>query len=270
MYINGHLNSSISAVDRGFSLGDGFFTTIHIQNDLPLFWQYHQQRLLTTAHRLGFSVPDTDDLYHQLIRLAQQTDSQSLCGKIVISRGAGGRGYSPAGCNQPTTVVSIHPYPLQYHDWQKSGIAIGIAEQRLGIQPILAGLKTLNRLEQVMLKAELDRRNLLEAVVLNVSENVVECVTANLFWRKNGVIYTPDLQRSGVCGVMRAAIMECCLNHRLPVKQLDASLSELLRADEVWISNALMGVVPVTAIDQQQYHQTETARWLQNEFEQIV
>lgn len=270
MFVNGQPTTFISASDRGLVLGDGFFTTIHLKNGMPLFWDYHQTRLVQHAKKLGFPEPDTSSLKQQLVSLIPDGETGSICGKIIITRGAGGRGYSPSGCLKPTSIVSLHPYPSQYVEWQKAGIDIGICDLRLGIQPMLAGLKTLNRLEQVLLKEELEQKNLAEALVLNATEHVVECVTANLFWRKNKQIFTPILDHSGVCGTMRMAILERLRSEKIQVHQVKADLSDVLSADELWISNALMGVVPVRAVNQQQFKESKSARWLQNEFEKTI
>ena len=117
-------------------------------------WTLHAQRLIDGCIRFHFPPPDINNLYQQLLSLISESGLHHACGKIVISRGTGGRGYSISGCDQPTTVVSIHPYPQYYEQWQSQGIVIGIAEQRIGFSPILAGMKSLNRLEQVFLKAD--------------------------------------------------------------------------------------------------------------------
>ena len=154
--------------------------------------------------RLKLPLPDFDLLYEQCCQLA--TDYDEACGKIIITRGTGAR--LPAlGCDTPTIIVSAHSYPIHYHDWQLSGIQLEVAEQRLGCQPMLAGLKTLNRFGTGVVENELDERGIPEAIVLDWQDHVVEAVTANLFWRKGEQIFTPDLKLAGVCGVMRAFVI---------------------------------------------------------------
>jgi 4-amino-4-deoxychorismate lyase len=177
LLVNGSSATTVSAQDRGLTLGDGLFTTLYLKHHQPTLWSYHVARLREGCARLRLPLPDFDLLYEQCCQLA--TDYDEACGKIIITRGTGGRGYSPQGCNTPTIMVSAHPYPIHYHDWQLSGIQLEIAEQRLGCQPMLAGLKTLNRLEQVLLKNELDERGIPEAIVLDWQDHVVEAVTAN-------------------------------------------------------------------------------------------
>ena len=262
LLVNGSSVTKVSAQDRGLTLGDGMFTTLHLKNHQPQLWKFHIQRLREGCARLKLPLPDLDSLYEQCCQLAAGDDE--ACGKIIITRGSGGRGYSPQGCQSPTIIVSSHPYPVHYHVWQQQGICLGVAEQRLGWQPMLAGLKTLNRLEQVLLKDELDSRGIAEAVVLDWQGNVVEAVTANLFWRKNNRFFTPDFQQSGVCGVMRAFVIQQLADWQYVVESVSSELDILLDADEVWMTNALMGIVPVTGIKDVKYEDHRFAKRLQN------
>ena len=262
--VNGFSDATVSALDRGLTLGDGLFTTLHLKKQTPVLWSYHTQRIANGCEKLKLPLPDFDSLYEQCCELAAAVADDNVCGKIIVTRGCGGRGYSPLGCDQSTTIVSAHAYPAHYHDWQSTGVALGVADQRLGWQPMLAGLKTLNRLEQVLLKEELDTRGLAEAVVLDWQGNVVEVVTANLFWRKGEQIFTPDLQRAGVCGVMRAFAMQQLSNWQMAAQLVTSGLNSLLNADEVWITNALMGIVPVTGINDVKYEDHRIVRRLQS------
>lgn len=134
-----------------------------------------------------------DTLATEVARLAAgQTQAVA---KIVLTRGSGGRGYDGAGCNTPTRIVSLAPYPAHYLGWQQNGIATLICQQQLGDAPMLAGLKTLGRLEQVLLKSELAARGGVEGIVLNSRGFLVEGVSANLFWRRGKTVFTPDLPR---------------------------------------------------------------------------
>lgn len=261
--INGHLADSIPVQDRGLNYGDGLFSTIHIENGEPQLWSFHVARLLDSCLRLQIPQPDVDLLYQQLKQLIDQDGLERACGKIILTRGVGGRGYSIQGCETPTSIISLHPYPQMYLQWQDEGIAIGVAEQRLGLSSLLAGMKTLNRLEQVLLKVELEERSLPEAVVLDETGFVREGVTANIFWRSGDDIFTPDLKLSGVCGVMRAFICSVYEQEGNPVRITNSTLDMVKQADEVWLTNALMGCVPVTGIEDVRYKDHREAKRIQ-------
>lgn len=260
MWNNGSDSTHISAFDRGLAYGDGFFTTVCMHHGQPVFWERHVQRLQTCAQRLQFPSFSVDSLHQCCIEQAAGAEWATV--KILVTRGLGGRGYSTHGCISPTVLVSCHPYPLHYLDWQRTGIRLGVCQQRLGCQPMLAGLKTLNRLEQVLLKSELDSYGWPEALVLDIQAHVVEAVSANVFWRKGQRIFTPDLQQAGVCGVMRSFVMQS-LAAQMPVEPVRAGLNVLLQADEVWITNALMGIVPITGIQDVDYKNHDLATQLQ-------
>jgi 4-amino-4-deoxychorismate lyase len=253
----------LPALSRGWQLGDGHFTTLHAQTGRLRHWRYHQARLQEACRRLHMVEPDWSWLREQAEAVLDGSD-QVL--RISLLRGAGARGYGIDGCGEPTLVLNSSPFPGHYYGWREQGLAIGLCDGRLGSSPLLAGLKTLNRLEQVLLKAELERRGWPEGVVLDAGGRVREAVTANLFWRLGARIFTPDLSSGGVCGTLRAWCREH-LGARLTL--VDEELPSLLAADEIWLTNALMGVVPVTALGEHWTTSSFTvARELQQAYEQ--
>ena len=263
-WVNGQLQSWLPVDDRGLALGDGFFTTIQIWKGRPLLWDLHWARLISSAERLQLTLAEPGKLYDRLLSCVADVHHGSA--KIIITRGSGPRGYSIRACQTPCEIISVHDYPTIYQQWQQTGVSLAVCQGRLGSSPLLAGLKSLGRLEQVLLKAELETRGALEGVVLDTDDNIVETVTANVFWRRDSVVYTPDLQTSGVAGVMRAWIMQQLAQSGLVCCQLRAGLAALKSADEVFISNALMEVVPVTGIEDVTYHDHSLARQLQAAF----
>lgn len=264
MWINGQPAERVSAQDRGLTLGDGFFTSVQVRDGEPLLWPWHRQRLLECQQRLLFAPLPLLELEQQVREAACGQDRAVI--KLILTRGQGSRGYGIQGCGQPTRIVASHPYPVDYLRWQREGIRLGVCEQRLGHSPLLAGLKSLNRLEQVLLKAELERQSWPEALVRDEQGWVVETVTANVFWRQDSVVYTPRLDKAGVAGVMRAWVLQQLGEWGFRLEQVEAPLASLEQADEVWITNALMEIVPVTGIMHVNYEQDEVARRLQAAF----
>jgi 4-amino-4-deoxychorismate lyase len=225
-----------SSTDRSFQYGDGLFTTIRVKGGKAMLWDLHLQRLVSGAKALQIHSFDTDELTSQ-VQQAISAPDQVI--KVLISRGQAGRGYSPQGIESPCCYISTAALP-DYRNWQQQGICLGVADFKLAQQPALAGLKHNNRLEQVLIKAELAERDVDELVVLDQSDAVIEVSAANLMFCKNGQWYTPTLDQAGVKGVMRQHLMA-----HLLVTEGNFGLADLQQADALLICNALMGVVPV-------------------------
>lgn len=259
---------SDTALRRGWQLGDGHFTTIHGQAGRLRLWSYHQSRLADACERLQMIAPDWAELHNTARELI--TDGNEQVVRISLLRGPGARGYGIAGCGNTTVVFNRSPFPAHYHDWRQTGIRLGLCRGRLGSSLLLAGLKTLNRLEQVLLKAELEQAGLDEGLVLNAAGELIEAVTANLFWRQGRQIFTPDLSLSGVAGTMRAWVIDTLAERGQSVQTVRAGLTELLQADEIWLTNALMGIMPVASLPERVISSFPTVRQLQCEYEKIV
>ncbi|PJG58852.1 aminodeoxychorismate lyase [Aeromonas cavernicola] len=261
MLINGMTLDTISAHDRGLAYGDGHFTTMAVKEGRVLQWAAHLARLQQGCQRLGMVEPD----WHQLTQeLEQLVVGEAQCvAKVILTRGEGGRGYDGSGCQQTTRILSLAPFPTQYASWRHTGINMMVCRQRIGDAPMLAGLKTLNRLEQVLLKNELVCAGAVEGVVLSSRGVLVEAVSANLFWRRGKTVFTPDLNRCGIDGIMRRQIMAMLKQMGIELRVVEAPLESLWQAEEVWLTNTLMGVVPINSIDDMHYPAPELSRRLQ-------
>lgn len=246
--INGERSSHIAVTDRAVQYGDGCFTTMLAEQGQICLWPYHLARLQQTVRAFMINEPDWEALSRTVHRMAQTMTGKAGI-KILISRGSGGRGYSAIGCDETQVIISDFPWPAHYSQWQQQGISLGICQQRLGISPMLAGHKHLNRLEQVLLKREVEQQGWLDAVVMDSNDCVVETVASNLFWRKGTELFTPKLEQSGVHGVMRRHIIELAPSIGYHLAQVNAPLECVLAADEVFITNALMALVPVNEIN---------------------
>ncbi|PSW01143.1 aminodeoxychorismate lyase [Photobacterium lipolyticum] len=246
--INGCEQTTVPVADRAMQYGDGCFTTILVELGKPRLWPLHLQRLQKNVSALYITEPDWGALARLVHQRAASYSDKGVV-KVLISRGVGGRGYSAIGCDDTQVVVSDFSWPQHYAQWQQQGIELGVSEQRLGLVPMLAGLKHLNRLEQVLLKRELECNGWQDAVVLDVNGHVMETTASNVFWRNGKIIYTPELDVSGVHGVMRAHVIELIAGTEYCLEFVKKTLEGLLCAEEIFITNALMALVPVTRID---------------------
>jgi 4-amino-4-deoxychorismate lyase len=248
VWINGNIQDRVSVDDRCFLYGDGCFTTMLVTSGQIEHWPYHQQRLTQSLNAL--KIPDLNwPLVESWLAHALVKSSEAHSGiKLHISRGVGGRGYSSQGLNSPTVTISTFAYPSHYRQWQQQGVQLGLCEQRLGLNPMLAGFKHNNRLEQILLKQELEARGFVDGVVLDLNGDVIETTMANLFWFKHGVLHTPDLQQAGVSGVMRRHVIEQAKAMGTTVEVSCYKLNDLMSADAIFMTNSLLGIAPITAV----------------------
>ena len=249
--INGGFEHRLSPLDRGFSYGDGVFRTLKVLSGQPMEWALHYQKLLGDCSALGIVCPSAELLQSDLGLLFGEADSGVA--KIVITRGEGERGYAPPAVTSPTRVVLKSPlptYPSQHFD---EGVKLYACNTRVSHQPLLAGVKHLNRLENVLARSEWQDPECVDGVMLDADGYVVECTSANLFIRAKHTLITPALTRCGVAGVTRQRVLDFAPVLSLSPVVKPVTLDELLQADEVMICNSLYGAWQVRAFQQQRW-----------------
>ena len=258
--INGQPTLQVDASDRGLQFGDGCFTTAQIVQGKVIRPEAHLQRLQEGCQRLAIAFDKWAVLAEEMAAVA--TGQQRAVLKVVISRGSGGRGYSTEGCDKPLRIVSTAGYPPHYDRLRAEGVRLPTCPITLGVNPALAGIKHLNRLEQVLIRRFIDQQGADEALVLDHQQRVVECCSANIFWRKGEQWLTPRVDEAGVDGTMRRYLIRLLAEWGYSCRQVFAEHQELLSADEVFICNALMPVIPVTAIDDSRFPRGELTQQL--------
>ncbi|WP_440877426.1 aminodeoxychorismate lyase [Thalassotalea sp. PLHSN55] len=234
-----------SAFDRGLAYGDGIFTTAKINQGKVELYHQHLTRLKNGCKRLALSNVDFGKLEQEITEVAKKFPLAVL--KVLISAGQGGRGYSRIGCSEPTVIVSVHEFPSHYQLWQQQGINVGDSKTLLGLNPLLAGIKHLNRLEQVIVRQELDQREEDDLLVYDLNHQLVEATSGNVFWFKAGQLYTPRITDAGISGLQRDQILAAFPD----AKQVKIEQSALDRIDAMFICNCVMGIVPVKFYNQQ-------------------
>jgi 4-amino-4-deoxychorismate lyase len=261
--VDGVPASSVSAFDRGLGYGDGLFETIRFVGAHAPLWSRHMHRLSESCARLGLPLPDALQLAQQAARVNAGMAHSVV--RITLTRGIGERGYAPPVDPAVTTVVAAFAPPSIDPAVLRDGIALRLCELRLGLQPRLAGIKHLNRLEQVLARAEWNDPAIGEGLLLDSEERVISAVAANLFAVIDGVPCTPSLQRCGVAGVARAEVLAA--HGAIMVREL--ALDELLRANEVWLSSSVRGIVPVRRLDRRQWPAGPVTRALQTHWHSL-
>ncbi|WP_258406609.1 aminodeoxychorismate lyase [Shewanella spartinae] len=251
IWVNGEQAASVSAFDRGLAYGDGLFATMRCRGAEVLFLESHLLRLAQGAHRLGFPLPDSAALSEQLAKACEQgckQFTQDYCLKLLVSRGTGGRGYLPPQTPAPTCVLSLHEIPAHYRQWQVAGIKLQLSPVTLGQQPLLAGMKHLNRLEQVLIRTHKLDDGFDDWLVCDTAGNIIEASMANLFFIKGRTLVTPSLEQAGVAGVMREQLLLWFVEAGFSLEVRRVTSDELADFDHVLASNSLFGAVPVNGI----------------------
>jgi 4-amino-4-deoxychorismate lyase len=249
--LNGAEIDHITVSDRGFQYGDGLFETIAVIEGRPLFLEHHLQRLTEGCSKLNIPKPDLKLLADESYFVCKQAKQAVL--KIILTRGSGGRGYRQPEVIQPTRVISLYPFPEYSNAYAELGINMRFCDTRLGLNPALAGIKHLNRLEQVMARAEWDDPAIQEGIMLDINNHVIEGTMTNLFYATGNELFTASLHAAGVAGVTRAIIKNLLKEHGISLIEHDYDKEILLTANELFVCNSIIGIWPVKQIEGLQF-----------------
>jgi 4-amino-4-deoxychorismate lyase len=245
--VNGKPGSSVGVSDRGLQYGDGLFETLAVERGQVLCLDRHLARLASGCHSLEIPVPEESALRSDLNTVTKGIARGVV--KIILTRGVSARGYRASANPTPTRIVSSHPWPPFPLENRAEGIALHVCRTRLSINVRLAGLKHLNRLEQVLAVNEIDDPKVSEGLMLDSEGAVVEGTMSNLFYVEEGRLMTPDLSRCGVHGIIRAEVIDWARCHMdSPVGQSRVGLETLLKSEECFVCNSLIGIWPVRSI----------------------
>lgn len=241
--VNGTASATISLLDRGLSYGDGIFRTMPVYKGLPASWQLHYQKLNHDCNALKIQCPDEQTLLQDIQALFASADGVA---KIIVTRGETARGYSYPPEIKPNRIVIKTDLPAYPKSYFEQGVNLHLCSLRLAHQPLLAGIKHLNRLENVLGRSEWTDPNIADGVLLDSNDLVIECTMSNIFARYSNRVLTPRLDVCGVAGVTRERIISQLPLLNLMVSEEALSLSQFMQADEIFICNSLFGVWQVT------------------------
>lgn len=246
--VDGHREDRVAALDRGFTLGDGLFETLAVRAGVPRFWSAHMERLCEGCRRLALPQPPQAALADDAAAVCADAADGTL--RITWTRGVGARGYAPPAAPVPTRVVAFHPGPVR----PPRPLALRWCDTRLALQPALAGVKHLNRLEQVLARAEWSDPGIDEGIMRAGDGRVVACVAANLFLVADGVLVTPDLGECGVAGTTRRRVLSAAAALGLEAAVRRVEVREVESADELFVTSAVLGVAPVATLAERRLH----------------
>jgi len=242
--LNGQaLVEGVSPYDRGLHYGDGLFETIVCTKGRARLLSLHMARLSQSCERLRINLGDGAPLRAEIAATAASAGEALI--KVIVTRGeAVARGYGWSGTEVATRLVFQYPLPPENLAASRDGIGAVVAKLRYGENPQLAGMKHLNRLEQVLARSEVPAEQAAELLVFSSSGNLVSGTMSNVFLVRQGRVVTPKLDRCGVAGVMRRVIVR-----EAGAEESVLSAADLASADEIFISNARIGLWPIRTLD---------------------
>ena len=246
--INGQSVGEVAVTDRGLQYGDGLFETVAIRNGAARFIDYHLERLSEGAQRLSLSL-DAQSLLPEIAEIIAGRKHGVM--KLMLTRGSGRRGYRPDPLARPTRILGSAETTVSATDFYQQGIKLRYCNTPSSVNPVLAGMKTLNRLEQVLAQSEWEDKDVQEGLMSTANGELISGTMTNVFIVKAGELQTPDLSHAGIAGVMRRVVIEQANRINVPVRTCAIYRADLEEADEVFVTNSLIGLWPVKAIDNQ-------------------
>ena len=240
--VNGREGAGLDPGDRGLQYGDGLFETMAIRDGRVRFFDWHLERLADGARRLALRLPDQEELRAQVVRARPEGAGVV---KLIVTRGVGGRGYQAATGIGPTLIAAGYDWPAWPASAWTEGVCLRYCRTRLARNPALAGIKHLNRLEQVLARGEWDDEQVAEGLMLDELGQVICGTQSNLFAVVGGAIVTPPVDQCGVAGIMRRAFRDWSRDHAAAVIEGALRPEDLAAASELLVTNALIGAWPV-------------------------
>lgn len=259
--INGIAAEYTSVDDRGLHYGDGLFETIACTGARPLFIEQHLNRMESGARVLDIPFPDRQLIQDDIDCLLMDSINTHSVIKLILTRGRGERGYRYQTGQIPTRICMHSAVPGYVADWQRQGIAVRFCETMASVNPDLAGIKSLNRLENVLASSELDSAYQ-EGLMSDIDGNVIEGTMSNVFAVLDDELITPDLSRCGIKGVMREQIIDIAQHNSIRVETGNITRDELKNSQEIFVCNSVIGLCVVKQLEQQTFHTFTMSKFL--------
>ena len=239
--IDGQPGERVSIRDRGLHYGDGLFETVRRQDGALRWFDRHLKRLALGCERLGLVLPDAGRLRAEANAVAGAAPHAII--KIIVTRGAATtRGYQPRGDEHPTRIVCAYDWPPA----PPAEFRAGLSAVRLGANPQLAGIKHLNRLEQVLAQRAAAGQDLHEVLMLaSPGDEVVGGSMSNVFAWRGDELLTPPVADCGVAGVMRSLVLEAAAALGIPARVAALPVAELAGIQSLFVTNVRLGAQPI-------------------------
>ena len=255
VYVNGHFvpkeTASISVFDHGFLYGDRIYETLRAYNGKLFLISKHLGRLKHSADAISLKLPlSLDKIGEALYESLKVNKLSEAYVRIHLSRGPGEIGLDPALCRAPTMIIVTQPFKDYPAEFYEGGVAVAVVATRrnhpLAVSPVI---KSTNFLNNILAKIESLKAGAYEGIMLNWEGYVAEGTISNIFTVKHGVLHTPDLETGILEGVTRDLVLHLARKDRIPIKEAKLKPHDLTSADECFITNTTVEVLPVTRVD---------------------
>jgi 4-amino-4-deoxychorismate lyase len=243
-WIDGIPGDQVPVDDRGLHYGDGLFETLLVQSGRPRFLELHLARLARGCERLRIPFTPIAGLRAEIAAAAALAPALGII-KVIVTRGSAlRRGYAADGAEIPRRILSLFAAVTG----PSEGVDLEIASLRLADNPSLAGIKHLGRIENVLAASEARAAGAFDALLLGGDGQLVSGAMTNFFLVNSGAVVTPGVDRVGVAGVIRAVVLRECASLGVEASERRLTLADLRLADEAFVTNARIGVVPVRRV----------------------
>ena len=255
VYINGLFtplrNAKISILDRGFCYGDGLFETLRASNGQIFHIKQHIDRLLDSLQQVLIELPMTRlELTKAVKETLARNKYKNAIIRLMVTRGNTESNIQIDSKIHPTLVINIRPFTPLPKVAYKKGIRVMLFQERANlINGLSLRLKSCNYLSNILIKELSNKKNYTEGVVVDPDFGVTEGTTSNIFIVEQGQIKTPPLSPYVLAGITRQVVLEIARDHKIPFTQEKITADELIYADEVFITNSCIEIVPVTQVN---------------------
>ena len=249
--VDGSHVEMVSVLDRGLMYGDGVFRTLQIKNGRVTHLKRHLDKLRADCTAIKLPPLDSASIERDINRVIRDSIDGVL--KLIVTRGSGARGYRIPAVQHPTRIVMTVPAPDYPAHYASDGIRVVLCETKLPWPPAAAGVKSLNRLENVLARSEWDDPAIAEGLMRDAQECIVCGTMSNLFSVQDGVLQTSDREHCGVAGVQRDRIIEFARKHGIALAQRSLRQADLGGVEELFVCNSLIGIWPITSCGEWQW-----------------
>lgn len=240
----------VSTMDRGFLYGDGIFETLRAYDKKPFRLEDHVERLSSSSKYFGIPFRHApQQIRHAVEQLLNQNNLQDAYIRMTLTRGSGVHGLIPTGMCSPTFVIHTKPLVVYPAPLYKTGASLITTHIRRSTTCPISAHKTLNYLTNYLVKKEAIEKGVHDAIILNTEGHVTECAVSNIFLVERGIVITPSLKANILPGITRKVVLELCKRNGIRASEELFGLERVLSADEVFLTNSLMEIMPVSKID---------------------